>query len=233
MSRQTTSSSCWASWPKRAAAPGPGRRRGPRARSLKNETRAPLEWLLHNYLFFRAAAGAAAALAGSTAPYLAWLQTRATAVVIALLTLLGLYLVSRQWDSFTHTFVDHMTWSGVLGYALALVLAKTVHELGHAYAATRHGVRVAHMGVAFLVMFPMLYTDTGESWRLKDPKHRLSIASAGIVVELALAGPGHAGLGLAPDGPCATACSFWPPPAGCSRWRSMPARSCASTAISS
>jgi len=162
--------------------------------------RAPLEWLLHNYLFFRLPLVRPQRWLAATAPYLAWMQTRATAVVIVLMTVLGLYLVSRQWDSFTHTFVDHMTWAGILGYALALVFAKTVHELGHAYAATRHGVRVAHMGVAFLVMFPMLYTDTGESWRLKDPKHRLSIASAGIVVELALAGLATLAWALAPDG---------------------------------
>jgi putative peptide zinc metalloprotease protein len=161
----------------------------------------PWHWLLHNYLFFRVPLVRPQHLLARTSPYLEWLQTRATAVVIALLTLLGLYLVSRQWDVFTHTFVDQMTWSGVLGYAGALVFAKAVHELGHAYAATRRGVRVAHMGVAFLVMFPMLYTDTGESWRLKDPKHRLSIASAGIVVELALAGLATLAWSLAPDGP--------------------------------
>ncbi len=162
--------------------------------------RAPLEWLLHNYLFFRLPLVRPQRWLAATAPYLAWLQTRATAVVVALLTVLGLYLVSRQWDSFTHTFVDHMTWAGLLGYALALVFAKAIHELGHAYAATRHGVRVAHMGIAFLVMFPMLYTDTGESWRLKDPKHRLSIASAGIVVELALAGLATLAWAITPDG---------------------------------
>lgn len=162
--------------------------------------RAPLEWLLHNYLFFRVPLLRPQRWLAATAPYVDWLQTRAAAVAIAMLTALGLYLVSRQWDSFTHTFVDHMTWSGLIGYALALVFAKAVHELGHAFAATRHGVRVAHMGVAFLVMFPMLYTDTGESWRLKDPKHRLSIASAGIVVELALAGLATLAWALTPDG---------------------------------
>jgi putative peptide zinc metalloprotease protein len=162
---------------------------------------SPWSWLLHNYLFIRLPLVRPQQWLARSSPYLEWLQTRATAMVVAVLTLLGLYSVSRQWDVFTHTLVDQMTWTGVLGYAAALVLAKTVHELGHAYAATRHGVRVAHMGVAFLVMFPMLYTDTGESWRLKDPKHRLAIASAGIVVELALAGLATLAWSLTPDGP--------------------------------
>ena len=46
---------------------------------------------------------------------------------------------------------------------LALAVTKSLHELGHAVTATRYGLRVAHMGVAFLVLWPMLYTDTGES----------------------------------------------------------------------
>lgn len=162
--------------------------------------RSPMEWLLHNYLFFRVPLVRPQRWLATMAPYLAWLQTRAAALAVALLTVLGLYLASREWDTFTHTFVDQMTWSGLLGYALALVFAKAAHELGHAFAATRQGVRVAHMGVAFLVMFPMLYTDTGESWRLKDPKHRLSIACAGIVVELALAGLATLAWAITPDG---------------------------------
>ncbi|MEZ5663988.1 MAG: HlyD family efflux transporter periplasmic adaptor subunit [Burkholderiaceae bacterium] len=162
--------------------------------------KSPMEWLLHNYLFFRVPLLRPQRWLASVAPWLAWLQTRQTAWAIGLLSLLGLYLVSRQWDTFSHTLVDHLTWSGLVGYALALVVAKTFHELGHAFAATRHGVRVAHMGVAFLVMFPMLYTDTGESWRLKDPRHRLSIASAGMVVELALAGLATLAWSLTPDG---------------------------------
>jgi putative peptide zinc metalloprotease protein len=158
------------------------------------------KWLLHHYLFFRVPLVRPQQWLAQTAPYLNWIQTRDMAVVVALLTLLGLYFVSRQWDTFTHTITDQMTFSGLVGYAVALVFVKTLHELGHAYRATRLGVRVAHMGVAFLVMFPMLYTDTGESWRLKNPRHRLSIASAGMVVELALAGVATLGWALMPDG---------------------------------
>ena len=158
------------------------------------------KWLLHHYLFFRVPLVRPQQWLAHTAPYLNWIQTRGMAVVVALLTLLGLYFVSRQWDTFTHTITDQMTFSGLVGYAVALVFVKTFHELGHAYRATRLGVRVAHMGVAFLVMVPMLYTDTGESWRLKNPRHRLSIASAGMLVELSLAGLATLAWALTPDG---------------------------------
>ena len=64
---------------------------------------------------------------------------------------------------------------------------KIIHELGHAYTATRYGSKVASMGVAMLVMMPMLYTDTTDAWRLNSKKQRLLIGAAGMFAELYLA----------------------------------------------
>ncbi|RYF38936.1 MAG: HlyD family efflux transporter periplasmic adaptor subunit, partial [Comamonadaceae bacterium] len=158
-------------------------------------------WLLHNYLFFRVPLVRPQDGLARAMPYLNWIYTRTTAFAVIGLTLLGLFLAARQWETFTSTIVDHLSWSGIVGYAVALVFAKTLHELGHAVTATRYGVRVAHMGVAMLVMFPMLYTDTSESWKLTRSRQRLAIASAGLVTEMALAGLCTLGWALAPDGP--------------------------------
>lgn len=156
--------------------------------------------LLHNYLFFRLPLVRPQAWLALCRPLLLKLNMTLVAALIGLVALAGLFLVSRQWDHFTHTLVDSMTLDGLLGYGLALMFAKALHEMGHALVATRYGVRVAHMGVAFLVMFPMLYTDTGESWRLRDARQRLAIASAGIAVELTLAALATLAWSLAPDG---------------------------------
>ena len=158
------------------------------------------EWLLHNYLFFRLPLIRPQVWLASMLPWLAWIFTKTTAWSIVALSLIGLFLAARDWGVFASTVVDHMTLSGVVGYMVALVFAKALHEIGHAVTATRYGVRVAHMGVAMLVMFPMLYTDTSESWKLTKPRQRLAIASAGILVELALAGLATLAWSLAPDG---------------------------------
>ena len=163
--------------------------------------RSLFEWLVHNYLFFRLPLVRPQAWLAALQPYLLKVNLPMLASPVGFIALLGLYLVSRQWDVFTHTLVDNFTWNGVFGYTVALLFAKTIHELGHAVVATRYGVRVAHMGFAFLVMLPMLYTDTGEAWRLKNPRHRLAIASAGIAVELALASIATLIWALAADGP--------------------------------
>lgn len=145
-------------------------------------------WWLHNYLFFRVPMLRPQRFLRATMPWVGLLFTPLAFWLVVLSSVLGLVLVARQWDVFVHAFMDTLTPSGMAGFAIALVVSKTLHELGHAYVATRFGVRVAHMGVAFLVMWPMLYTDTGESWRLRSHRQRLAISLAGITTELALAG---------------------------------------------
>jgi len=52
-----------------------------------------------------------------------------------------------------------------------------------------------------VVLWPMLYTDTGESWKLRSARQRLAVASAGILAELGLAGLATLGWALCDDGP--------------------------------
>lgn len=157
-------------------------------------------WWLHNYLFFRIPIVRPQRFLQATLPQVNYLFTPFAFWLIILATALGLILVARQWDSFTHAFMDTLNPTGMVGFAIALVISKTLHELGHAYVATRFGVRVAHMGIAFLVLWPMLYTDTGESWRLRSHRQRLAISIAGITTELALAGLATLGWALLDDG---------------------------------
>ncbi|MBX3619153.1 MAG: HlyD family efflux transporter periplasmic adaptor subunit [Rhizobacter sp.] len=147
----------------------------------------PWQWLLKNYLFFRLPLVRPMPWLQRLAPHLRWAYTPGFWAAIALAALLGLGLASRRWDDFTHTFAAYASWSGALSIAMALTLAKVVHELGHAFTAQRYGCRVPTMGVAFLVMWPVLYTDTNEAWKLASRRQRLAIGAAGMLSEIALA----------------------------------------------
>lgn len=157
-------------------------------------------WWLHSYLFIRIPLIRPDRLLRRILPWVEPLFTRTALIMLLGITALGLVLVARQWDVFTHSFMDLMSPSGIIGFMLALIISKALHELGHALVATRQGLRVAHMGVAFLVMWPMLYTDTGESWRLRSHRQRLLISIAGVSVELALAGIATLAWALLDDG---------------------------------
>jgi putative peptide zinc metalloprotease protein len=169
---------------------------------------SPWKWLLHHYLFFRIPLVRPQVWLARLAAHIGWIFSPAAAITVLILSLAGIWLAARQWETFATTFIDNLTWSGAVGYAVALSGAKLLHEMGHALTATRLGVRVAHMGLAMVVMFPMLYTDTSESWKLKDPRQRLANASAGIITELALAGLATLAWGLSPDGAFRSAMFF-------------------------
>lgn len=157
-------------------------------------------WWLHHYLFIRVPLVRPDRLLRKLLPWVRPLCSGPGLLMIALASLLGIVLVARQWDTFTHGVLDMLTPSGIVGFLLALMISKTLHELGHAFVSTHYGVRVAHMGVAFIVLWPMLYTDTSESWRLRSAKQRLAISSAGIAVEVALAGLSTLAWALLDDG---------------------------------
>jgi putative peptide zinc metalloprotease protein len=123
----------------------------------------------------------------ATLPFMEWIFARSTTWIIGLIGLVGLYLTSRQWDTFTATLLQFFTPRGVALYALCLVIVKVCHELGHAYTAARYGCRVFTMGVALVLLLPMLYSDTSDAWKLPSRRQRAAIGAAGMVVECSLA----------------------------------------------
>ncbi|MBS0455058.1 MAG: HlyD family efflux transporter periplasmic adaptor subunit [Proteobacteria bacterium] len=170
-----------------------------RARSEGNPFLSWKGWL-HHYLFFRIPLVRPQRLLERLAGLLDWLFHPLMAWLVLALGLLGLVLVAHQWDAFKNAVLDSFSAEGALGFALALAVGKTLHEMGHALVATRLGLKVAHMGVAFVVLWPMLYTDTGEAWKLRSARARLAIASAGILTELSIAALATLGWALSEPG---------------------------------
>ena len=162
---------------------------GYRAYVEQAEAARPLwvTWLVHHYLFFQIPLLRPDRFLRATLPLVDWLFSRAVAWAIGGIGLIGLYLVSRQWDTFVATALHFFTLRGLALYVLCLAVVKIFHELGHAYTATRYGCRVPTMGIAMMVMVPMLYSDTSDAWKLTSRRQRAAIGAAGMVVECALA----------------------------------------------
>lgn len=143
--------------------------------------------LIHSYLFFKVPLVHPQAFLQRTLWIARMLASRTATALLAMTGLIGLYLVSRQWDEFLATFAGLWSIEGALSFAIAIVFVKVLHELGHAYTAVNYGCRVPAMGVAFMVMTPILYTDVTDAWRLGSRRSRLAIDAAGVVAELKLA----------------------------------------------
>ena len=171
------------------------------ARAAQAQRHGPWHWLLHHYLFFRIPLFRPMRFLDRTAHWVRFVYSPRFWWLVAAVATVGLYFVSQRWDTFIHSFTAYGTWQGALGIGIALSVAKVLHELGHAYTAHRHGCRVPTMGVAFLVLWPVLYTDTNEAWKLSSRKSRLQIGAAGMAAEIALAACATLSWSFLPDGP--------------------------------
>ena len=153
----------------------------------KHQHKSLVKQLLHHYLFFRIPLIRPDRLLTRLMPIASMFYTHWFIKLTIAVGIIGFVQVYREWDQFKATFMDLLSWEGASSIALAMIAVKVAHELGHAFTAKRYGCRVPTMGVAFLVMWPVAYTDTNEVWKLPDRKQRLAVASAGIITELVIA----------------------------------------------
>lgn len=146
-----------------------------------------LRHLLRTYLFFRIHLFQPDAFLSSLAQRTGVLFTPGFALIALGFTFLSLFLLLRQWDMFLATVPEFLNSRGALLSLVSLFGAKIFHELAHGLAAKRFGLRVTSMGVAVLLLWPVLYTNVNQSWKLNDSRQRLIIDGAGIAAELLLA----------------------------------------------
>lgn len=161
--------------------------------------------LLHQYLFFRIPLWRPDAFLNRTWPYLARHGQWMLRWGLPLILISGVFLVSRDWDRFLSTFPHLFSFAGAMAFAVALAFAKLCHEFGHAFMAKRAGCRVQSMGLAFMVLLPMFYTDVSDAWRVRDRRSRLLIGAGGVLAELLLAVLALLAWSLLPDGPLRSA----------------------------
>jgi putative peptide zinc metalloprotease protein len=174
-------------------------------RQAAAQRKGPAKWLLKHYLFFRIPLVKPDRFLAATLPYVAWMFSRGFLMLVLTCALAGGYLVLRRWDGFVNSFLHFFSLEGAVLFGASMFTAKLLHELGHAYTARRFGCRVPTMGMAFLVMWPVLYTDTSDAWRLTSKRRRLAIGAAGMAAELALAAFATVAWSFLPDGPLRSA----------------------------
>lgn len=143
--------------------------------------------VLHGYLFFRFPLVRPDHWLERLYPLVRFLFTRTFLRVTLLVGILGLVMIVQRWDEFINTLPWFFSAEGMLVFALTLVAVKVLHELGHALTCKHYELRVPTMGIAFLVMWPVLYTDASDAWRLRRRRQRAFIDAAGVTVELLLA----------------------------------------------
>ncbi|MCG9886033.1 MAG: hypothetical protein MH825_10755 [Cyanobacteria bacterium] len=89
---------------------------------------------------------------------------------------------------FNEVQVLWQVWGGslLLPFALLVALVVSVHEFGHALALKTYGGTVPTIGLLFMLLIPIAYTDVSDANPL--PRHQRAVVfGAGIVVQAAIA----------------------------------------------
>ena len=175
------------------------------ARRAQTQRGSIIKLLLHRYIFFRVPIVRPNNFLKKTWPIVRPFFSFGFVLFTLIIFFISLYLASRQLSDILSHFRASISFDGALTYTIALVFVKILHEMGHAYQAISRGLRVPVMGIAFIVMFPLLYTDTTDAWRLRKRYDRVMVDLGGVMVELTLAVYSTLLWCFLPDGPARNA----------------------------
>lgn len=172
----------------------------------KSSKKSLLAWLTQHYLYFRIPLVHPDKFLESTLPAARVLVSPLAKLTYAILALMGLYFLTQRFETYISTFSYFFNPRGFSAFAGVIVLLKAAHELGHAFVAKHYGLRVPTMGVAFMVFFPVAYSDVTDAWRLRNRRQRLQISLAGVKVELVIGAVALACWGLTQPGMVNSVC---------------------------
>lgn len=115
------------------------------------------------------------------------LFTRTFAILSMIAALIGFTLIAQRPEVITQEFRGLANPGAAIAVIIALVILKTIHELGHGLFAYRAQVRVPRMGVMLIVGLPLPYTELTDTWRVASRRQRLFIDMGGVLAELSVA----------------------------------------------
>lgn len=154
----------------------------------KQQKKSVFIWLLYNYLFMRIPLFNPDSFLTRTLPYVKWLGSTTAFLFYCLIGATGLLLLFMKFGEFVNNFSFFFNLEGFLDYFFAISTVKIIHEFSHAYTAKRYGIYVPSMGIALIVLWPVLYTDVTDGWKLSSRRQRIYISAAGVIAETIIAG---------------------------------------------
>lgn len=105
---------------------------------------------------------------------------------MALMVVAGYVLWARRED-LKEPLQGLLAAQNLLLMWLTLIVLKTFHEFGHAYACKHFGGHVPEMGAYFILFTPCAYVDATACWGFPRTRDRVIVCLAGMYVESILA----------------------------------------------
>ncbi|MDM8538032.1 hypothetical protein QUF70_14850 [Desulfobacterales bacterium HSG17] len=173
-----------------------------RRESLNKSTAPPtfIQQVMKGNIFFRIPVLRPDKFLGRTLPWVSLLWSPFLRFFYLFCGLTGLVFTFQEIEIYLGSVSYLFTPQGSMAFLLCLFLLKAGHEFAHAYTTKAMGLHVRSMGVFFIVIWPLLYTDTTDAWKIPDRRQRMLISAAGVLFELTIAGIALLLWAFLPDG---------------------------------
>ncbi len=154
---------------------------------FKKRTQRELKSRLTNIMFFRIPLVDPDRFLVWAMPIVGPFLGRMGALLWMVVVFLGLKTLAENWDAALDQYQGVLAPSNLPFLYLALILLKSLHELGHAFLCRRFGGEVHTLGVLFMIFTPVPYVDVTSSWGFRSLWQRVVVGLGGMIVELFVA----------------------------------------------
>lgn len=116
-----------------------------------------------------------------------WLFTATSGIAWIALVAFACVQIGTHWTQLMRSgraVIAADNWMWLLTSWIAL---KILHEAAHAIACRRFGGNVREAGILFILFVPLPYVDVTSAWRIASRWKRITVSSAGMIAEIAVA----------------------------------------------
>ena len=120
-------------------------------------------------------------------PYFQWLFHPVSILVSIGFMFASLMTALSSWEYIAAGCQGILAADNWFWILLTWVFLKVIHECAHGLACRIHGGEIRETGLIFILFAPMAYVDVTSSWSISSRWKRISIAAAGMYIELLVA----------------------------------------------
>ena len=117
-------------------------------------------------------------------PYLKFICTRRFFLIWLLFMAIFFFIIITHAGEFFHQITGFFNMQNLALVWVAIMIIKTLHEIGHSLVCKHYGGEVHELGILFIVLTPWMYVNVSDAWIFQRSRQRFLVTVAGLMTEL-------------------------------------------------
>jgi putative peptide zinc metalloprotease protein len=117
-------------------------------------------------------------------PHLKFIFTRRFFHIWLLFMAIFFFIILTHSGEFFHQITGFFNLKNLALVWVAIMIIKTLHEVGHSLLCKHYGGEVHELGILFIVLTPWMYVNVSDAWIFQKSRQRFLVTVAGLMTEL-------------------------------------------------